>query len=144
MRARHALLPVVLAAALGCGREGRRGVEVPASTAGDPSRGEIAIAKYGCGGCHVVPGVARATGLVGPPLTDYASRSYVAGRVPNTPDNLLAWIRRPDSLEPGTVMPALGVSEAEARDIVAYLYLETATRGLGPPHLLPAEWLERE
>jgi hypothetical protein len=47
----------------------------------------------------------------------------------------------PDSVEPGTVMPTLGIPEQEARDIAAYLYLETATGGLGPPHLLPASLL---
>jgi cytochrome c1 len=42
--------------------------------------------------------------------------------MPNTPGNLIRWIRNPRSVEPGTAMPALGLSEREARDIAAYLY----------------------
>ena len=41
-------------------------------------------------------------------------------------------------------MPALGVSEQEARDIAAYLYLETGTEALGPPSLFPGSVLKRE
>ena len=118
--------------------------EILATTRGDPARGEAAIGKYGCGSCHVIPGVRRARGKVGPPLTDFAQRTYIAGNAFNTPNNLAAWIRRPDSVEPGTVMPTLGVDEQEARDISAYLYLETATGSLGPPRLLPASLLRHD
>jgi cytochrome c1 len=120
------------------------GQEVLASAGGDPAAGAVAIARYGCGSCHVIPGVERARGLVGPPLTDFALRTYIAGTAVNTPENLAAWIRLPDSVEPGTVMPTLGVSEQDARDITAYLYLETATRRLGPPRLLPPSLLPHE
>jgi cytochrome c len=115
-----------------------------AGTGGNPVAGKAAIANYGCGSCHVIPGVERARGLVGPPLTDSALRAYIAGRAYNTPANLEAWIRLPDSVEPGTAMPTLGVSIEEARDIASYLYLETGTRQLGPPHLLPATLLPKE
>jgi cytochrome c len=134
------LLFLLGAAACGGGSES----SILATTGGDARAGEAAIARFGCGSCHVIPGVERARGLVGPPLTDFASRSYIAGRIYNTPQNLEAWIRLPDSVEPGTVMPTLGVSQQEARDIAAYLYLETATQRLGPPHLLPATLLPKE
>ena len=125
-----------------CGESGDAGrAEVLAATRGDPAAGERAIGQYGCGSCHVIPGVRQAKGMVGPPLSDYALRTYIAGNVYNTPNNLAAWIRRPDSVEPGTVMPTLGVTDQEARDIAAYLYLETATDRLGPPHPLPASLL---
>jgi cytochrome c1 len=140
-------LPIlVIAAVLGaCGPEGgARGHAVLASAGGNPEAGATAIARYGCGSCHVIPGIARARGLVGPPLTDFAERTYIAGAVFNTPENLAAWIRLPDSVEPGTVMPTLGVSEEHARDMTAYLYLETATRRLGPPRLLPTSLLPHE
>lgn len=110
--------------------------ELLATVEGDPRRGEVALARYGCGACHVIPGLARAHGKVGPPLTDFAQRTYIAGNAFNTPNNLAAWIRRPDSVEPGTVMPTLGVTEQDARDISAYLLLETATDRFGPPRLL--------
>jgi cytochrome c2 len=89
---------------------------------GDPSRGPAALQRYGCIACHVVPGVAGAHGRVGPALTGIADRSIVAGRLPNTPENLIGWIQDPQAVSPGTVMPNMGVSEADARDIAAYLY----------------------
>jgi cytochrome c1 len=76
----------------------------------------------GCAACHVIPGVRGADGKVGPPLTGIGSRIMIAGQVPNTPDNLIRWIRDPQAIEPGTAMPNLGVSEPTARDIAAYLY----------------------
>ena len=135
-------LILLLLSVVACGREEREG-RILAITGGEAVAGEAAIKKFGCGSCHTIPGVERARGLVGPPLTDFAWRAYIAGRAPNTPRNLAAWIRMPDSVEPGTAMPTLGVSEQEARDISAYLYLKTATRGLGPPRLLPASLLPR-
>ena len=89
---------------------------------GDPDRGKEQIVAYGCGSCHVIPGVRGARGLVGPPLTQFAHRAYIAGEVPNNEDFLVQWISVPQSIEPGTVMPNLGVSNAQARDIAAYLY----------------------
>ncbi len=89
---------------------------------GLPERGASLIQQYGCGSCHTVPGVARANGLVGPPLTRFGARSYVAGELPNNAENLRRWIHDPQSVEPGTAMPNLGVSEIDAQDIAAYLY----------------------
>jgi cytochrome c len=136
----------LLAGAAACSRDvdGASRSWVLATTRGDPDAGELAIWKHGCGSCHVIPGAYRARGTVGPPLTDFARRTYIAGNLYNTAENLVAWIRDPDSVEPGTVMPTLGVSEQEARDISAYLYLETGTGGLGPPRLLPASLLRPE
>jgi cytochrome c2 len=136
-------LVVVAPACRGGGQEPAQR-EVLASIQGDPRQGALAIGRYGCGTCHVIPGLARARGMVGPPLTDFAHRTYIAGAVYNTPENLAAWIRLPDSVEPGTVMPTLGVSEQDARDMTAYLYLETATRRLGPPRLLSPSLLPHE
>lgn len=89
---------------------------------GDRDQGARVMVKYGCGACHVVPGVRQAVGLVGPPLDDFAARAYVAGNLPNTPENLVNWIMAPQEIEPGTAMPDLGVTEDDARDIAAYLY----------------------
>jgi cytochrome c len=89
---------------------------------GDPKQGAILLSAHGCGGCHTIPGVSGANGTIGPPLTGYARRVYVAGKLPNQLDNLMRWIRDPQSIEPGTVMPNLPVNEAEARAMAAYLY----------------------
>jgi cytochrome c len=94
----------------------------PESRAGHPDRGAELIARYGCGSCHTIPGVDRANGLVGPPLTRFGARSYIAGELPNNVGNLQRWISDPQAVEPGTAMPDLGVDAIDAEDIAAYLY----------------------
>jgi cytochrome c2 len=89
---------------------------------GDATRGKAVIVQYGCGACHVIPGVPGAVAWVGPPLMEWSRRSYIAGRLPNAPAHLAAFLRNPDAASPGTAMPALGLSEAEARDAAAFLY----------------------
>ncbi len=91
-------------------------------TGGDPHRGQSAISRYGCSTCHTIPGVRGATALVGPPLDRIASRSYIAGVLPNTPDNMIRWIENPPGVDKMTAMPNLGVTEGDARDIASYLY----------------------
>ena len=112
-----------------------------AATGGDPDRGGAAIRRYGCGACHVIPGVAGARGEVGPSLEDFGRRAYIAGALVNAPDNLVLWIRSPQSVEPGTVMPNLGVSSEDARDIAAYLYALGGGR-LGPPRAFDRSAIE--
>jgi len=85
-------------------------------------RGRQSIAGFGCGSCHEIAGVRGAHGKVGPPLTGVASRSIIAGELANTPENMVRWIRDPTAVEPNVAMPNLQVSEATARDMVAYLY----------------------
>ena len=71
-------------------------------TGGSVDQGERAIKRFGCGSCHTIPGI--------------------AGELRNTPDNLTHWISAPKSVEPGTDMPDLGVSQDQARNITASLY----------------------
>ena len=98
------------------------GGEAAAAMPGDPDRGAELIAKVDCGVCHRIPGIVRARGRVGPPLTNFAERAFIAGQIPNSPETLVHWIQNPPSLVPNTAMPALGISEPDARDIAAYLY----------------------
>ena len=49
-------------------------------------------------------------------------RSYIAGVLPNTPANLVRWVREPKAIQPHSAMPTLGIGEPEAKDIAAYLY----------------------
>jgi cytochrome c1 len=100
-------------------RDERRAAAI---TGGDPVAGKAAIARRACGACHVIPGAPGARGAVGPPLTAFAGRTYIAGRLVNTPDNLTAWILDPKAVDPATAMPSMGMGPAEARDICAYLY----------------------
>lgn len=112
------VLPMVVVAA--CSRA--PAPPPPESRAGHPDRGAQLIARYGCGSCHTIPGIDRADGLVGPPLTRFGARSYIAGELPNNADNLQRWISNPQAVEPGTAMPNLGVDAIDAQDIAAYLY----------------------
>jgi putative membrane protein len=93
-----------------------------AMTGGDPVRGQLAITKYGCDTCHTIPGIRTARALVGPPLGSVGARVYLAGHLPNTPTNMEQWIQHPRAHEPHTVMPEMGVTDLDARDIAAYLY----------------------
>lgn len=106
---------------------------------GDPERGLLAMEKYGCGFCHYIPGVEGIQEIVAPPLTAWADRQYIAGELPNRAENLILWIMDPHAVEPGTAMPNLGVSEAEARDIAAYLYTLDANVPVGPLDTLRTE-----
>jgi cytochrome c len=112
-------LLAVVAVAGGCRSE----PGMPASIVlGDAGRGRQAIERYGCGGCHTIPGVRGARGNVGPALTGLSNRPYLAGSLVNEPSNLVDWVRRPRRLDPRTVMPDLAVTESDARDIAAFLY----------------------
>lgn len=91
-------------------------------TGGTSARGAQVIAMKNCGSCHTIPGIAAANGLVGPPLMFFSRRTMIAGELPNTPENLVRWIRSPQSVEAGTAMPNLGLTAQQASDVAAYLY----------------------
>jgi cytochrome c len=105
-----------------CGGLDAEGRRAALSTGGDPNRGADAIRRYGCDTCHTIPGVPTAHGAVGPPLTAVGIRTYLGGEIVNTPANMQRWIRHPREIEPRTAMPDTGVTEADGRDIAAYLY----------------------
>jgi mono/diheme cytochrome c family protein len=88
---------------------------------GDPARGRVALAQYACNACHMIPGVTGATVYVGRPLKGLADRKFIAGKLPNTRQNLMLWIRNPQQVDPETAMPMLGVTEQDALDMSAYL-----------------------
>ena len=89
---------------------------------GDAARGRDHIVRYGCGSCHVIPGLPRAKGRVGPQLTGLKYQIYIAGMLANLPESLASWIENPQKINPRTAMPNLGVTPEEAKDIAAYLY----------------------
>jgi cytochrome c1 len=112
---RLALACALVAGVAACGSK-------PAATAiGNADTGRVLVRQYGCGGCHRIPGVATADGVFGPPLVRIGRRVYLAGLVANTPENMVRWIRAPQAIDPRTAMPDLGVGEAQARDMTAYL-----------------------
>lgn len=119
---RAAVLAGVVPLAGACGGGPDR-VPPPEMTVGNPAHGLALLTSYGCTSCHRIPGADDApNGQVGPPLAGIGSRSVIAGRVPNNPENLQTWVRDPRDVKPETLMPDVGVSAVDARDIVAYLY----------------------
>jgi cytochrome c2 len=99
----------------GCSRD-----IVPHNTANSPVASDLMI-HYGCPTCHVIPGVAGAVGKVGPSLRDLGQRSFLAGTLQNSPDNLLLWIQHPQRVHPGTAMPEMGVTRDDAKRIATFL-----------------------
>ena len=97
--------------------------KTPAGVQGDPLRGKIAVTQYACQSCHMIPGVPGSKVYVGRPLGDLAKRKVLAGSLPNDPASLVRWIRDPQSIDPHSAMPNMGVSERDAIDMSAYLLM---------------------
>ena len=120
MRARHCAGLLLALGLLGACED-----ELPAQfrvVGGDPEVGQALIASYGCTACHAIPGVAAFVGTVGPPRGGFSRRANIAGRLPNRPMMLTAWLLDPPAIDPATAMPDVGLSEAEALHMAAYLY----------------------
>jgi cytochrome c1 len=118
----YALVTAAVLTVLGSCRDGRELPSYLPRTGGNASAGAVIIAQKGCGSCHTIPGIRGARGLVGPPLLYFSRRTMIAGELPNTPENLVSWIRSPQSVEANTAMPNLGLTDKEARNVTAYLY----------------------
>ncbi|ANL37767.1 c-type cytochrome [Rhizobium phaseoli] len=103
-------------------RRSERQAAAIAMTKGDPARAPAIFRRYGCAGCHTIPGIEGADGKVGGDLSGLRERVYIAGVLNNSADNLVGWIVTPQAYSPKTAMPATGISEAEALDLAAYLY----------------------
>lgn len=91
------------------------------SPAGDVEQGKVIVGREACGSCHAIPGLQQSDGLAGPPLTHFASRSVIAGVLPNTGPALIAWLKSPQRYVPGNAMPDMGLSDREAADVAAFL-----------------------
>jgi len=95
-----------------------------ALTGGNPDRAPALLRRYGCSGCHTIPTLPDADGKVAPPLGQLRKRVYIGGKLENTPANLVQWIVSPQRFAPGSAMPDSGISEDEARDVAAFLYMD--------------------
>ena len=106
---KHVLLgaPLIVATCGGC--------------ADHPEPGRAAVERYGCVSCHTIPSVRGSDALVGPPLYRIGGRTYIAGAMINTPENMTLWLKIPQAIRPGSPMPNLNLSDEDARDIAAFL-----------------------
>jgi cytochrome c oxidase subunit 2 len=92
----------------------------PAEPEGVAAEGKAMYARSACVGCHTIRGVSA--GILGPDLTHFGSRgTLAAGLYPATVEHVAAWVQDPPALKPGVKMPRLGLTEAQARAIAAYL-----------------------
>ena len=92
----------------------------PPEPTGDAAAGRDIFASRACVGCHAIRGLSA--GTLGPDLSHFGSRSRLgSGMLPNTLENLTVWVKDPALIKPGVKMPALGLSDAEARAVAVYL-----------------------
>lgn len=90
-------------------------------TSGLAKQGYLDFQSAGCFACHTVGGTSYA-GVVGPNLTNLATRPMIAGNLlKNTPANLAAWLKNPPGVKPGALMPNLHLSSSKIKALVAYL-----------------------
>jgi cytochrome c oxidase subunit II len=92
----------------------------PAEAAGPAAEGKAVYTRTACVGCHAIRGVSA--GGLGPDLTHFGSRQlFGAGLWPTTPEHVVAWLKNPPALKPGSKMPNLHLTDAEATALAAYL-----------------------
>lgn len=93
----------------------------PAIESAAAREGRDAFFAQSCVNCHTIRGTA-AHGKVGPDLTHFASRKTMAGgMIPLNLENVRYWIRDPQSVKPGCLMPAFGLSDRDVTRIADYL-----------------------
>ena len=114
---------VVLAGLLAAGAAAAcsRGADGPGADRRGAIDARAVMADAGCGSCHEIPGVEGADGRAAPPLTHFARRAWVAGRLENEPVELARWIEDPLEVDPKTAMPDLDLTDDEARAVADYL-----------------------
>lgn len=86
----------------------------------DVARGRALAKSEGCAGCHSIPGVSEGAN-VGPSLSTIGRRVYIAGLLPNTPDNMARWLTETQKFRPGDAMPSTSLGVKQAADLAAFL-----------------------
>jgi cytochrome c oxidase subunit 2 len=98
-----------------------RGQQQPAVQDQKVMTGRLIFEQTACINCHTVLGT-PGNGHFGPDLTHLMSRTTIAaGAAENTPQNLRIWIQDPDAIKPGSLMPAMKLSDADLDAVVNYM-----------------------
>lgn len=101
----------------------------PAPVGDQATRGAQLFTQYACGSCHMIAGTEHrgstdpaSTRIGAPPLTNFATRQTIsAGVLTNTPEHLAQYLRDPQAVKPGVLMPNFRLSDDEVAALVAYL-----------------------
>ncbi len=97
------------------------GQSVATEAPGDPAKGQQVFLNNTCVNCHAIAGT-TANAQVGPNLTHFGARkTFGAGVSTNTPENLTKWIKNPQAVKPGVLMPGYQFNDEDMRNLVAYL-----------------------
>jgi len=80
-----------------------------------------AVMAANCAGCHVIPGVARAVGRVGPELEHIGRQQLIGGRLPTSRANLAYWLGHAQDVDPGGAMPNIALTDRQAFAAADYL-----------------------
>ena len=87
----------------------------------DVSAGRRVFENTACLNCHAISGT-NGNGRFGPDLSHLMSRHTIAsGAAENTPQNLRLWIQNPDAIKPGSLMPAMQLSDTDLDSLERYL-----------------------
>ena len=114
----------VLALVAACQATPAAPTEAPVALGPEASEGKSLFVSRGCVACHRAPNVPEAQGTIGPNLRGVgnpSSHPKIAAVTDNTPDNMVRWLMNPQAVKPGTAMPSIGLSEADARKLTAFL-----------------------
>jgi cytochrome c oxidase subunit II len=93
---------------------------VPASEDGAAGRSQKIFQQFACMNCHALAGVST-NGTAGPDLTHLAGRQTLgAGVMDNTPENLTSWLKNPQAIKPGCLMPDFKLTDEQAHDLAEF------------------------
>jgi cytochrome c oxidase subunit 2 len=95
--------------------------KLPAHSSDLAAVGRRIFEKTACINCHAISGTV-ANGHFGPDLTHLMSRETIAsGAATNSHDNLKLWIHDPESIKPGSLMPAMNLNAQDLEAVTAYM-----------------------
>lgn len=95
--------------------------KTPAAVSEQVTAGRHVFESTACVNCHTISGTS-ANGKFGPDLTHLMSRATIAaGAAPNNQENLKSWVVNPDTIKPGSLMPAMQLAPKDVDALVAYL-----------------------
>ena len=116
---RHSLIALLVLTSAACKPPPTAETSAPQASI---ERGKKAIERVGCAACHTIEGIDWPEGKNAPALAGLDRRGLIAGQLPARPDVLAEFVRDAPSLVPGTAMPPMPLTRAEALDVASYLY----------------------